>query len=94
MARQKALFLETPVNGEFRVRTKGIPKPGPGEVLVKIHATGLNPVEWKIRAFNFLVEKYPVILGLDGAADQMRRHPLAYLGYVSDTDYQCLRRFF
>ena len=67
MAQQKALFLETPVNGEFRVRTKAIPKPGPGEVLVKIHATGLNPVEWKIRAFNFLVEKYPVILGLDGA---------------------------
>ena len=67
MAQQKALFLETPVNGEFRVRTKAIPKPGPGEVLVKIHATGLNPVEWKIRAFNFLVEKYPVILGLDAA---------------------------
>ena len=67
MAQQKALFLETPVNGEFRVRAKAIPKPGPGEVLVKIHATGLNPVEWKIRAFNFLVEKYPVILGLDAA---------------------------
>ncbi|KAL5525561.1 hypothetical protein ACEPAG_6897 [Sanghuangporus baumii] len=67
MAQQKALFLETPVNGEFRVGTKAIPKPGPGEILVKIHATGLNPVEWKIRAFNFLVSKYPAILGMDAS---------------------------
>jgi NADPH:quinone reductase-like Zn-dependent oxidoreductase len=26
------------------------PKPGPGEILVRIHAAGVNPVDWKVRA--------------------------------------------
>ncbi|THH08859.1 hypothetical protein EW145_g2417 [Phellinidium pouzarii] len=67
MVQQKALFLETPVNGEWVVRTRDVPKPGPGELLVKIRAAALNPVEWKIRAFDFRVEKYPAILGSDSA---------------------------
>ena len=66
MAEQKALFLETPV-GEFRVRTTPIQKPGPGELLVKIHATALNPVDWKIRDHNYFVKEYPAILGTDSA---------------------------
>lgn len=67
MAEQKALFLETPLNGEWNVRTRDIQKPGPGEVLVKIHATALNPVDWKIRAFNILDYTYPAIVGRDSA---------------------------
>ncbi|KAL5504372.1 hypothetical protein ACEPAH_8446 [Sanghuangporus vaninii] len=66
MAEQKALFLEAPV-GEFRVRSKAIQKPGPGELLVKIHATALNPVDWKIRDFDSFVKVYPAILGSDAA---------------------------
>ncbi|KAI5120695.1 hypothetical protein M0805_007658 [Coniferiporia weirii] len=67
MAQQKALFLQTPVNGKWVIGPKDIPKPGPGELVVKIHATALNPVDWKIRARNFFVEKYPVILGSDSS---------------------------
>ncbi|THH04873.1 hypothetical protein EW145_g5210 [Phellinidium pouzarii] len=68
MVLQKALFLETPSNGEWVVRTRDIPKPGPGELLVKIYATALNPVDWAIRAFNLkLIDKYPAILGLDSS---------------------------
>ena len=26
------------------------PEPGPGEVLVRVHASGVNPTDWKIRA--------------------------------------------
>ena len=66
-SQQKALFL-TEANGKFAVGTKEIPKPGPGEVLVEIQATGLNPIEWKIQSFGLFVDKYPALLGTDAAS--------------------------
>ena len=42
-------------------------KPGPGELVVKIHASALNPVDWKIQAYNFFITEYPAILGTDSA---------------------------
>lgn len=45
---QKALLL-LEAQGKFEVGTRPIPKPGPGELLVKIKATALNPVDWKIQ---------------------------------------------
>jgi NADPH:quinone reductase-like Zn-dependent oxidoreductase len=45
-------------------------KPGPGEVLVHIHAAGVNPIDWKIRsgamAKMFSID-FPAILGYDMA---------------------------
>ena len=67
MSQQKALFLQAPNNGEFIVGTKDIPKPGPGQLLIKIHAAALNPLDWKIRAYGLYVEKYPAILGCDAS---------------------------
>ena len=66
MAEQKALLLEKPV-GEFRIASRPIQKPAPGELLVKIHATALNPVDWKIRDFNFFIKDYPAVLGTDSS---------------------------
>ena len=44
------------------------PRPGPDEVLIKIHATGVNPIDWKIRAGHaqgkFPVN-FPLIIGWD-----------------------------
>ncbi len=47
MTQQKALFLES-IDGDFVVRSIGIVKPGKGEILVKVLAAALNPVDWKI----------------------------------------------
>ena len=44
----KALYLKA-AQGEYKVEDKPIPKPGAGELLVKITATALNPVDWKIQ---------------------------------------------
>ncbi|OCB88164.1 GroES-like protein [Sanghuangporus baumii] len=66
MAGQKALILDKP-HGEFSVGTRPIPKPGPGELLVKVHATALNPVDWAVRDYNIFVSVYPAVLGIDSA---------------------------
>ncbi|KAG9317694.1 chaperonin 10-like protein [Chiua virens] len=67
MATQKALWLPK-IGAEFTVGTHAIPEPGPGEVLVKMEAIALNPLEWKIRQSGFfMVKEYPAIVGEDGA---------------------------
>jgi NADPH:quinone reductase-like Zn-dependent oxidoreductase len=46
------------------------PVPGPGELLIKIYATSINPVDWKIRKGNLkmmLSKKFPKILGIEFA---------------------------
>lgn len=51
----------------FTVAGRKIPKPGPGEVLVKLQATALNPSDAKIHQNGTLVDTYPAVLGTDGA---------------------------
>ena len=46
-------------NDVLKVAELPIPQPGPTEVLVRIHATGLNPVDFKIRE-GHLKELFPV----------------------------------
>src|SRR4051812_36794355 len=43
------------------------PEPGPGEVLVRVHAAGVNPMDWKVRAglFQRIPYRLPLILGWD-----------------------------
>ncbi|MFJ2262160.1 NADP-dependent oxidoreductase [Streptomyces sp. NPDC087844] len=42
-----------------------IPKPGPSEVLVRVHAAGLNPTDWKHRANGNFLGEPPFVLGWD-----------------------------
>ncbi|KAJ3820920.1 GroES-like protein [Lentinula raphanica] len=67
---QKALVIEAPAT-PFVLKTVPIPKPGPGEVLVKIIASGLNPADWIIQARDpFAINTtYPAILGFEVAGD-------------------------
>ncbi|EDR03874.1 uncharacterized protein LACBIDRAFT_331109 [Laccaria bicolor S238N-H82] len=41
------------------------PKPGHGELLIKIRSTALNPVDWKIHKYGIFVEEFPAVLGSD-----------------------------
>src|SRR5260370_30774684 len=44
------------------------PKPEAGEVLVRVHAAGVNPIDWKVREGHmkdFWPHKFPLILGWD-----------------------------
>jgi NADPH:quinone reductase-like Zn-dependent oxidoreductase len=38
-------------------------------VVVKVDYTGLNPVDWKMGAYNFLIKSYPALLGCDYAGE-------------------------
>lgn len=55
--------------GTFGLGSSGIPSPEPGEILVEIQATALNPVDWKIQDHDFggIVKDYPAVLGTDCA---------------------------
>ena len=65
---QKALLLDAKF-GKFVVDTIPVPKPGPGEVLVKIQAAALNPVDWKVQKYGIFADKFPAVLGMDIAGD-------------------------
>jgi NADPH:quinone reductase len=64
----KAYVVETP-NGPFRETEMQTPEPAPGQVLVKICASGLNPLDTKIRAgaAGHAKQPLPAVLGLDMA---------------------------
>lgn len=80
MAQQKALFL-TSKQGSFEVRTTPVYKPGPDQLLIKIEAAALNPVDWRVQAWGILIEKFPAILGEDTDGEVFlpapRMHPSA-----------------
>src|SRR5260370_4839567 len=53
------------------------PKPGKGEVLIRVHAAGVNPIDWKVCAGymkDFIPHSFPLILGWDvsGVIEEVR----------------------
>lgn len=61
---QKALVLPAK-QGLFEIQSVPIPTPPPGQLLIKVHSTALNPVDWKIQVHGLYVEEYPTVLGVD-----------------------------
>jgi NADPH:quinone reductase-like Zn-dependent oxidoreductase len=41
------------------------PAPGPSQIRVAVHASGLNPTDWKHRAAGLFVDRLPLVLGWD-----------------------------
>jgi NADPH:quinone reductase len=64
----KALVLDSPGKPDGLYTTDiPTPSPGPDEVLVKVHAVGLNPADYKLAASGNPEWDYPFVLGLDVA---------------------------
>lgn len=52
----------------YTLIARPVPKPGKGDVLVRVEATGLNPAEYHIKKETaWVVKEYPVLPGTDGA---------------------------
>jgi len=62
----KAAIVET-VDGPFVLKEIPRPVPGKGEVLVRVHASGINPLDLKIRAGKADHARHPLpaVLGID-----------------------------
>jgi NADPH2:quinone reductase len=70
----KTYVVESP-NGPFRAVEISTPQPESGQVLVKIFASGVNPLDTKIRAGEggHAKQPLPAVLGLDMAGTGGRR---------------------
>ncbi|KIK68691.1 hypothetical protein GYMLUDRAFT_215480 [Collybiopsis luxurians FD-317 M1] len=66
MSVQKALIVPQK-QGQFVLSTRSIPTPNPGEILVKVKAISLNPIDWKSQTLGYLINEYPAVLGVDVA---------------------------
>lgn len=58
----KALILEAK-QGKLLVGNRCTPSPQSGQLLVKVFATSLNPLDWKIHKHGRIIEEFPAVLG-------------------------------
>lgn len=64
----KALVMERPsAPNEWSIANLDVPDPAAGELLVRVHAAGLNPADYKIAAGGHPAWQYPFYIGLDVA---------------------------
>jgi NADPH:quinone reductase-like Zn-dependent oxidoreductase len=55
-----------------------VPEPGPGQLLVRVHAAGLNPFDWKVAdgaLKDAVPHAFPLVIGSDGAGVVERTGP-------------------
>ncbi|KAF7326127.1 GroES-like protein [Mycena kentingensis (nom. inval.)] len=64
MSTQKAIIVASP-KAPFTIADTPVPKPEKGDVLVKVHSVGLNPMDPLRRVMDILVPSYPAIFGSD-----------------------------
>ncbi len=73
MATMQAAVLTGYGGGErFELREIRRPEPGPGQLLVRVLAAGVNPIDWKLRQGSLrllLPARFPLVLGFDVAGE-------------------------
>jgi len=69
MTLQRALILTKAgsATDHFELTQVEKSKPEPNQILVHVRAIALNPVDWKMAKYGFLIKSYPVVLGCDVA---------------------------
>ena len=67
MATNTAAWITSPKAHPFDVKEAQFPKPADDEVVVKVHAVAINPVDWKLQRNAMFPLNYPTILGHDVA---------------------------
>jgi NADPH2:quinone reductase len=83
------LLQITEANGSFKLIEQAIPQPGAGQVLVKVAASGINPLDLKIRAGQAAHAKqpFPAVLGIDMAGEVVATGPDIKQFTVTDKVY-------
>jgi len=66
-ATMRALVLHDYATGQFTESQVPVPQAGPGEVLVRVVASGVNPIDYKIRTGKapYAMPELPAIIGTD-----------------------------
>lgn len=64
----KAAVVPSP-GAQHTVTDRALPALSAGEVAIKITATAINPVDWKIRDYKIFIKEYPAVLGSDAAGE-------------------------
>ncbi|KAK8040885.1 hypothetical protein PG994_013892 [Apiospora phragmitis] len=64
----KAAFLDGK-DQKLRTASRDSAAPGPGELLVRVKAVAINPVDWKIQDYGAFISEWPTILGEDLAGE-------------------------
>ena len=63
---QKAAFL-TGQGQQLVIKPTEVYKPNAGHILVRIEATAINPVDWKLQETALYINEFPFILGQDAS---------------------------
>jgi NADPH:quinone reductase len=67
----RAMVIDRPGGSEtLHLAEAETPRPGPGQVLVRLAYAGVNPADWKVREgwlSPFFDYRFPFVLGFDGA---------------------------
>ncbi|RDI76943.1 hypothetical protein Vi05172_g13044 [Venturia inaequalis] len=65
----QAAWIKESKGKPLQVEKAGVYKPGKDQLLIKNGAIAINPVDWKIQDYGFMMENYPNILGEDIAGE-------------------------
>jgi NADPH2:quinone reductase len=87
--------LMTATGGPEVLKLADVPEPeisGTRDVLVRLRAAGINPVDYKLRAYGTFGDSLPVVLGWDGAGVVERTGPAVTRFRPGDEVYIVARR--